>query len=72
MQQAHSWTYNLRRQNRKDTGRQICIAQYYHSQDMEGTKKVHQQMGGPGRTSTFRDGISASEKMQQCHLQRRR
>ena len=39
MQQAHSCTYNLRRQNWKDTGRQICIAQYYKSQDMEVSKK---------------------------------
>ena len=39
IQQAHSSTYNLRRENWKDTGRQICIAQYYNSQDMEVTKK---------------------------------
>ena len=39
IQRAHSWTCNLRRQNWKDTGRQICTAQYYNSQDMEGTKK---------------------------------
>ena len=39
IQQAHSWTYNLRTQNWKDTDRQMCTAQYYNSQDMEVTKK---------------------------------
>ena len=39
IQQAHSSTYNLRRENWKDTGRQICIAQYDKSQDMEEIKK---------------------------------
>ena len=39
IQQAHSWAYNLRRQNWKDTGRQICTAHYYNSQDMEVNKK---------------------------------
>ena len=39
IQQAQSWTYSLRGENWKDTGRQICIAQYYNRQDMEETKK---------------------------------
>ena len=39
IQQANSWTYNLRRQNWKDTGRQTSITKYYNSQDMEVTKK---------------------------------
>ena len=39
IQQAHSWTYNPRRQNWKETGRKICTAQYYNSQDTEVTKK---------------------------------
>ena len=45
IQQAPSWTYNLWRQNWKDTGRQNCTAQYYNSQDMEVTKKSTNRWG---------------------------
>ena len=62
IQQVHSWTYNLRRQNWKDTGREICTAQYDKSQDMGSNQKVHQRMGGHRRTPPYTDGIFASEK----------
>ena len=52
IQQVHSWTYNLRRQNWKDTGREICTAQYDKSQDMGSNQKVHQRMGGHRRSGT--------------------
>ena len=37
--EAYSRTYNLRRQNWKERGRPICIAQQYNSQDTGVTKK---------------------------------
>ena len=50
--QSHSSTYNLRRENWKDTGRQICIAQYDKSQCMEAIC-VHQQMNGQRRCDVY-------------------
>ena len=62
IQQAHSWAYNLRRQNWKDTGRQICIATVLQWPRRESNQEVHQQMSGQRRTGICTHGILAKEE----------
>ena len=72
IQQAHSSTYNLRRENWKDTGRQICIAQYYNSQDMEVTTKSTNRWVDKEELLHVQMEYSLVKKMKQCHLQHHR
>ena len=72
MQQAHSSTNNLRRENWKDTGRQICIAQYDKSQDMEVTQKSTNRWVDKEQLLHVQMEYSLVKKMKQCHLQHHR
>ena len=62
IQEAHSWAYNIRRQNWKDTDRQICSAAVLQQPRHGGNQKVHQEVSAQRRTGTYTDGILAPEK----------
>ena len=72
IQQGHASTYNLRRENWKDTGRQIYIAQYDKSQDMEVTQKSTNRWVDKEELLHVKMKYSLVKKMKQCHLQHHR